>query len=493
MAKFNEKSKGTKTMNVAGGAAFKESAELELVSLMLTSFVNDRYYESAHDSLKRLELLIGEVDPKFAAQATVYARQEFGMRSISHAAVVDIVWGASGSDWTRSFVYNAIHRVDDMTEIMARHISKYGKRPIPNALKVGLARAFDKFDDYQLRKYRGERKAVSLIDLVNLVHPKPTERNAKALAELVSGKSKGAETWEVKLTQAGQQATSKEEKVKLKAEAWKSLLENRRIGYFALLRNLRNILQQAPELVELACELLVDERLIKKSLVMPFRYMVAHDVLMKEKGASKILPALNKALEISCANVPKLPGKTVVLMDDSGSMTWRGRLNGKDSSYSAADIAATFSAILLKTQPDADLIMFSSNARYKSLNTDDSILTMTAIINASKTGADTNFQVPFQVMGDTKYDRIIILSDMQGWMGGGYGCPVKSFAEYRERSGADPILYSWDLCDYGTMMFPERNVYALAGFNSEVFSIMELLEQDKQALVNKIKDVDLTS
>jgi 60 kDa SS-A/Ro ribonucleoprotein len=65
------------------------------------------------------------------------------------------------------------------------------------------------------------------------------------------------------------------EKAELKAEAWAELLRTRKIGYFALLRNLRNIAEQAPELVPTACELLTDERLIRKSLVLPFRFSTA--------------------------------------------------------------------------------------------------------------------------------------------------------------------------------------------------------------------------
>ncbi|MDE1770632.1 MAG: hypothetical protein KGI28_08800, partial [Thaumarchaeota archaeon] len=45
------------------------------------------------------------------------------------------------------------------------------------------------------------------------------------------------------------------------------LIKERKIGYFALLRNLRNISEQAPEIMNEALEMLVDEKLIKSSLV----------------------------------------------------------------------------------------------------------------------------------------------------------------------------------------------------------------------------------
>ena len=84
---------------------------------------------------------------------------------------------------------------------------------------------------------------------------------------------------------------------------------------------------------------------------------------------------------------------------------------------------------------------------------------------------------------------------MQGWMTGGNrvgGSPTKAFAQYRERTGADPRVYSFDLQGYGTLMFPERNVYVLAGFSEKVFDVMALLERDREALVHEIKEVKLT-
>ncbi len=88
---------------------------------------------------------------------------------------------------------------------------------------------------------------------------------------------------------------------------------------------------------------------------------------------------------------------------------------------------------------------------------------------------------------------------MQGWMAGGYsrrrssrgGAPTEAFAGYRKRTGADPQVFSFDLQGYGTLMFPERNVYALAGFSEKVFEVMALLERDREALVHEIEAVAL--
>ena len=67
---------------------------------------------------------------------------------------------------------------------------------MPNSLKRGIRDAFDKFDGYQLAKYRGEGRTVKLVDVVNLVHPKPTDRNRDALEQLIKGSLRSTETWE---------------------------------------------------------------------------------------------------------------------------------------------------------------------------------------------------------------------------------------------------------------------------------------------------------
>jgi len=479
MSKFNTKTQGTKTKNLAGGTAFKENEKLEFVSILLTSFVQAQFYRGASQTTDRVAELIKEMkDKKFTAKAAIYARNEYGMRSISHVVAGELAKLAKGEKWTKNFYDKVVHRVDDTTEILSYYVTKYGK-PIPNSLKKGLAKGLLKFDEYQIAKYKVSGKAMSLVDVINLVRPKPTP----AIDALMKGTLKAAETWEKKLTQAGQKAETEEQKAELKDEAWKELIKTRKIGYFALLRNLRNIIEQSPEMIDDACKLLTDEKLIKKSLVLPFRYVSALKEVEKLNDSRKVIIALSKAIDISCANIPKFDGKIAIVLDDSGSMTWAEK---------PIEIGALFAAALLKTN-NADLIMFSDRVKYLTLNPTDSILTMQKQIIAKAHGGGTDFRLPFKLMTDkkVKYDRIIILSDMQGWRESTYANPGTVYSAYKKEIGADPILYSFDLAGHGTLQFPERNVYCLAGFSEKVFDIMKLLEEDKNALIDKIEQVEL--
>lgn len=477
--KFNKTATGLKTVNRAGGQAYIQNPKLELVSLLLTSFVKDKFYENEEDQLNRLRNLVFSIpDKKFVAKSAIYARTVFGMRSITHALAGELVNCVKSQPWVKNALEKIIYRPDDMTEILSYYMSNYGK-PIPNNLKKGFALALEKFDSYQLAKYRGEGKSVKLVDIVNISHPKPlTDGRAQLYKDLLTGNLKSTDTWEVRLTEAGQKAGSAEEKAELKKEAWINLISEKKLGYFALLRNLRNILEQAPEIVDKAVEMLVDEKLIKKSLVLPFRFQTAINEIQQTSfnGTRDVLGGLVKAMDISLANVPVFEGKTLVVLDTSGSMS------GKP-----IEIGSLFAVALYKSN-NADFMAFSDDAKYFNMLSIDSCYILSMAIQRGATMGGTDFHSIF-IRADKAYDRIIILSDMQGWIG--YESPVKDFNAYCRKYNCSPFIYSFDLNGYGDMQFPENKVFCIAGFSEKIFDVMKLLEQDKNALISEIEKTDL--
>lgn len=475
MSRFNQTVTPAKTVNLAGGEAYKQSPELELVSILLTSFANDTFYKKANDTFETLKALIVKCDKKFVAQAAIYARTHFGMRSITHVAASELAKHISGEKWAKDFYTAVVYRPDDMMEILSYHAANNGK--VPNSIKKGFAKAFDKFDKYALAKYRGEGKGYKLIDVVNLVHPVPVEKNKEAINALVKGELKSFDTWETELSKTGQIATNEEEKADLKKEVWVKLIREKKLGYFALLRNLRNIIEQAPEMIKEALEQLVNEAAIKKSLVLPFRFLTAFEEIQKltdGKIVRDVLIALNKAVDIAVSNVPVFDGETLVVLDVSGSMA------GKP-----AQIGSLFASVLIKSN-NADFITFSDNSQYRNVNPMDSTITIANSIRFASGG--TNFRSIFQV-ANKKYDRVFILSDMQGWIG--YETPTREFNEYKKTIGANPFVYSFDLNGHGTMQLPEQNVICIAGFSEKVFDVIKLTETDKKALLNTIKAVQI--
>lgn len=479
MSKFNTKKISTKTVNLAGGEAFQESPKLELVSILLTSFVKDSFYRSEKGGIKQLKDVISQIgDKKFVGKAAVYARNKFGMRSISHLVAAELAEQVKGQEWTKAFFDKVVHRPDDMTEILALYRKNTDTNSITNPMKKGFASALQRFDEYQLEKYLRDNSEVNLLDVVNVSHPAHTV----AIKKLIKGTLKKAATWENKLSEAGREAEDEEDKAELKGAAWAKLIETRRLGYFALLKNLRNIIKDAPDSLDDALEMLTDKTLIKKSLVLPFRYTTAYQEIanagLSGKLSRQVLGALNQAVDIAVSNVPELPGNTAVVLDISGSM------GGKP-----IQIGSLFAAVLAKAN-NADIYTFASRAHSFNYNREDSTITiadqLVKFFHEHSGGTDFNIIFPYLKQS---YDRVIILSDMQGWIG--YYNPTKTLRAYETKYDVKPWVYSFDLAGYGTLQFPEARVAALAGFSEKIFDVMKLVEQDKQALINEINKVIL--
>lgn len=488
------------TTNLAAGQAFTQSVDMEIITILLTTFLNaDKFYESKDETVVRLKALIAgqSYDPLFIAKAIIYARTVFGMRTITHVAAGEFAKIISGKSWARRFWERIVYRVDDMTEILAYLKETQGKTikgkkrfPQIGALKRGFAAAFSKFSPYQLAKYRAADKDTKLVDVINFVHPMGNNVEYTGIKGVLDGTLKNEETWEAMLSAAGNDPEAK-------AKVWQTLLQGKKLGYLALLRNLRNIIEQAPLHLSYALEALIDPTFIGRSLIMPFQYITAYKELQNMASNSHARTALayiSKAVDVSLQNVPKFEGSTVVVLDVSGSMIEKQRdAKTKKEKLSPAEIGSLFATVVAKVN-NADLMLFAEYANYVTYNILDTTLT---IANSfTFTSAGTNFSSIFRAL-NKKYDRIIILSDMQGWLPNcgrmdAVDVMLAQFKNYRNKYQANPRIYSFDLQGYGSLQFHEDGTYLLdAGFSDKTMQLMQYLEKDKDALRTEINKIEL--
>ena len=508
--------------NRAGGAAFSLDARTELASALLTSFLKDVHYETGDARMTRIRGLVDQ-DPEFAAKAAVYARNEYGMRSVSHVVAAQIALTVRGERWLRPFYTQVVRRPDDMTEILAAYAAFNGSlHPVPNALKRGFADAFAKFDDYQLAKYQAKGKQVSLIDVVNIVHPLPIAKrfaeeypthfpksNADALAAMVKGELKQHGTWEDELSHPGDRT---------KSQIWNSLVRDEKLPYFALLRNLRNLAEHAgDEEWSFALEQLVDPQFVSGSMVLPFRYITALQAIQQAtsipgKRRTEAHVAISRAADISVGNLPDLDGRTRIAVDMSGSMGSR-RVNG--DGLPVIQIAALFAAALArKLGGAAELMLFDTEVKHLSINPTDSLLTVSDLIVKAANGGGTNMDLAFE--GDEAFDRFIILSDMQAWTNGHYhdaeldrynsyyahrapsavrhraaGEPDGGLSRYRKRTGTNPAVFTFDLTGHGDAQFPQSKCHHISGWSEKALRLIGQLDEGREGLVDEIARVSL--
>jgi hypothetical protein len=488
--------KAPDTVNSAGGDAYKRTLRNEIATVVLNCMLSDRFYTSAQENLAKLHDLVARTEAagetEFLAKAAWYARHTHGLRTVSHILAGEIGDLARGAEWKRKFYAAIVRRPDDVTETLAYWNQRHPKARHPNAMTRGFAEALGNFDAYALAKYKGDGKGVSLIDAVNICHPKVGKGHA--IHQLMNGTLKAADTWEKALSAAGtaeanvEEGVSKEEAVtEAKAGEWRRLLAEKKLGYLACLRNLRNIAEQAPDALGDALALISNEKAIAKAMIFPFQYRQAYEI-GKEIGGDNgmaIQMHVAKAADISLSNIPKLPGRTLIALDDSGSMTSRTDKDGKP----CIKIASIFAAALLKAMPSADYMQFSQTARYlRPDRVGMGVFALAQHIENTCQSSGTYFHNIFMeaAKAGKTYDRVIILSDEQGY---GNHMLQKVYASYVKDSKQPVKLYSFDLAGEGTCMFPAEQVCTMAGFSDKVFTLMGQMEVDRNALVNDIEKV----
>jgi hypothetical protein len=258
------------------------------------------FYEDGISIAGRIAELVPQVDAVRVAALAVEARTRMKLRHAPLLLVREMARHATHRSLVGETLPRVIQRADELAEFLAIYWAE-GKVPLSGQVKKGLAAAFVRFDEYALAKY-DRANAIRLRDVLFLSHAKPVDAAQAALwKRLIAGELATPDTWEVALSASGGVA---------KREVWERLLTERKLGALALLRNLRNM--QAAGVDEVLIERALDA--LKTDRVLPFRFLAA------ARHAPRHEPALERAMFRALADAPRLPGRTVVLVDVSGSM-----------------------------------------------------------------------------------------------------------------------------------------------------------------------------
>lgn len=521
--RYNTKAKPTATtvVNSQGGVGYKYDPKSELVAI-LAAGLDTKFYEKMGDREQRLITVLGEVakkDKLFAAKALIYARTVMGQRTVTHFGAAELA-KYLGGDKIGSRFYSKrarkenkggiIFRLDDMLEIASCYFALNPGKSLSNAIKKGFKIAFESADEYELAKYQAKTRDLSLVDLVNLVHPKPSAKMKPVFEKLMKGELKQFNTVEDKNTKAGQEVAAlvksgeitaveaKEVLREAKEDNYAELISTRKIGYLALLRNLRNIIKTGanPELVNAACELLTDPKMVKQSLVFPHQIDLALEIMLDEFGtkATPFLKALNTAYELAIPNLTELftSGRTAVVIDTSGSMHSGGgfcSINGKSSMRQPIEKAALIGATLAKGI-GGDLYQFSTTCEGIRYNPNDSFNTIknVALSQEGRVGHGTNFDSIFRTIHDEKYERIFIISDLQG---GDNITGNGAYRDYKNKFGM-PYIYTIDLQGYGTTMFKkDSKLIQLYGYGADIYEFSKQCEIDPQIVIKAIEAIEI--
>lgn len=283
-------------------------------TVMACILFEDGFYESGEDAATRMRELLRKVSFSDAAQIAIDAREKMKLRHAPLFLVREMLRYHTGRQ-VGDLIARVIQRPDELGELLALYWKDGKDQPLTAQLKVGLARALKKFNAYQLAKWNKDG-AVKLRDVLFLSHARPEgEERAALFKKLAANELETPDTWEVQLSGGAD-----------KKATFERLMTERKLGALALLRNLRGMLEAgvSEDAIRDALATMKAER------VLPFRFI----------SAAKYAPRLEDALEavmFRClAEVPKLGGKTALLIDHSGSMQQQVSARSEISRFDAA-------------------------------------------------------------------------------------------------------------------------------------------------------------
>jgi 60 kDa SS-A/Ro ribonucleoprotein len=396
----------------------------------------DSFYESGQDIAARITAAAQDVSLSELAGLAIEARSHYNLRSapmlllgtlVERAATEKVGYVREGRS-VADAIELTVQRADELTELLAIYW-RNGRKPLTAQLKKGLARAFRKFDAYQLAKY-DRANAIRLRDVLFLTHPKPKvcalcdgttglgecggcdgtgvdKVQAATWKSLVDGTLAAPDTWEVELS-AG----------KDKRAVFERLLAEGKLGYLALLRNLRNMDQAGVDPSAIVANIVARKGARR---VLPFRYVAA------ARAVPRFEPALDQALVASLSELPVLDGVTAVLVDVSGSMD--APLSGK-SDLTRIDAAATLASIipvgptvgvsptLGPTVGGSSLRVFTFSNQLKEVAPRRGMAGIDAVKNSQPHGGTYLRMASAELAKRVQYDRLIVITDEQSADGG---------------------------------------------------------------------------
>jgi 60 kDa SS-A/Ro ribonucleoprotein len=292
------------------------------------------------------------------------------------------------------------------------------------------------------------------------------------------------------------------------SDAWATLMKQ--MPYFALLRNLatldRHGILEDEDYAEYVAKRLSEPQAVHKSKLFPFRFWNAYrtytgyNISRYEDGGGTgnplVAQALADALELSFDNVPDIPGKTLVAMDSSGSMS--GPINEK-SVTRYVDIAAIFATVALKKAgKGSEAVAFDTTLKQLHINPNDSVMTTVSRISLPGGGTDCGLPLQYAIGKQAKFDNVVIITDSIEWHTsyGGYGHSSAGFlAEWRRYRAKWPKAQCFyiriDPYMQNTHPQEEPGIVDFYGWNENVLRVVAAKAKGLSDQIAEIEAVDL--
>src|SRR3990167_7851231 len=477
-----------------------------------TEYNPDAFNEQARLVINTAMEVAKSSSPKDLLSIAHWARRELGLRGTPQVLLAVAAHCQETKQYIKKYTPKIIQRADEIKQTFTAYRSLFGsKKSLPNSLKRGLSEAFKKFGEADFLKYEGKNRP-TFADVLKMVDRKlgyplskpidtwlrtgtvvdqtatPIAWAREQLAKCKEFNSNAKElaknskaTWEVLLSQFGNTAG-----------VWEFLVSEDLIGYQALLQNLRNILGAGVSegTINKVCAKLIFKA--EFSHQAPHKFIIAAKVVeeLKCHGSSLVLGALSMALEAVAKQLTRLPGKSLIAVDTSGSMSHRLSNRGETS---MEEVAAVLGAIAYKISDNGSVIgAFADKFERITCSNEIGPLELFAKVANTNAGGGTNETtvMEYAFKSNTKFDRLILISDMQTYGVSTYdrwgdenenkkSATLKDMVVlYRKDVNSDFYLHSIDLAGHGYDIADQNDIKSnlVAGFSEKLLDTIARFE-----------------
>lgn len=497
------------TLNREFAPAYAYGPEHKLAQLAATGTLADNFYGAAETQLAEVLEAARACDPRFVAQAAIYARQSGAMKDMP--ALLAAYLTVADPD----LAVPVFNRVIDNGRMLRNFVQimrsgRVGRTSLGSRPKRLVQRWLEQASMPQLMA-AATGKDPSLADIVRMVHPKPADATRRAFYGWLIGRPYDVAALPAEI--AAFEAWKPDRSLPLPpvpfewltafpltADAWAVL--STRIGWQALRMNLntlaRNGTFDVAGVTDAVATRLADGDAIAKVRPMPYQLMVA----LGQAGEGvplKVQAALEDALEQSLVRVPIVSGRVVVCPDVSGSMSSpaTGYRKGASSKVRCIDVAALVAAAMLRTNRDTRVLPFEQAVVKLKLDRNARVAVNAAKL-AAVGGGGTNVSAPLALLNAERaqVDLVVIVSDNESWVDATRGGATATMREWERLKNRNPgaKLVCIDIQPYGTSQAPQgrADILNVGGFSDAVFDTIALfVSGETRDWVSIVKQVEV--
>ncbi len=504
----SHRAQATDTVNRAGGRAYALSAKAALAQMAVTGVFNDTYHATAKMQLDDVRDLITKVEPAFLAKLAVYARQRAYMKDLP-AYLCAVL-----AERDVALLARVFERVVDNGKMLRNFVQmvrsgQAGRRSLGTRPKKLVQQWLQNASDERLLS-ASVGTAPSLADVMRLAHPKAEGAQRDAMFKYLLGRDvdRDALPANVQALEAFRRGESLQvpkvsfellTALPLSAADWTAIA--RHATWTQTRMNLNTFLRhgvfESREMVELVATRLRDVKLIEQAKVFPYQLLAAY-LHVSEDMPSRVVNALQDAMEAAIENVPKFGCDVAVLPDVSRSMhdPVTGRREGATSKMRCIDVAGLFASAVLRRNPDALVVPFDTRVHAHRLNARDAVVTNAKTL-AGFGGGGTACAIALAHLNEQKHmaELVIYVSDNESWAdevrrGKKATATLEEWTKYKARV-KNAKLVCIDITPNATTQARDRHdILNVGGFSDEVFNVIDLFSRGELGGEHWVREIE---